>query len=91
MQEPIEMVIIRAQQKFEIAGGLNPIQIEIEDDRIMNMLKKHKNAVYKLTLLETLFQESIKNNTGQVFITCRELIISNLSRTYPISIKKGHL
>ena len=73
MQEPIEMVIIRAQQKFEIAGGLNPIQIEIEDDRIMNMLKKHKNAVYKLTLLETLFQESIKNNTGQVFITCREL------------------
>ena len=37
------------------------------------MLKKHKNAVYKLTLLETLFQESIKNNTGQVFITCREL------------------
>ena len=67
------MVIIRAQQKFEIAGGLNPIQIEIEDDRIMNMLKKHKNAVYKLTLLETLFQESIKNNTGQVFITCREL------------------
>ena len=73
MQEPIEMVIIRAQQKFEIAGGLNPIQIEIEDDRIMNMLKKHKNVVYKLTLLETLFQESIKNNTGQVFITCREL------------------
>ena len=73
MQEPIEMVIIRAQQKFEIAGGLNPIQIEIEDDRIMNMLKKHKNAVYKLTLLETLFQESIKDNTGQVFITCREL------------------
>ena len=73
MQEPIEMVIIRAQQKFEIAGGLNPIQIEIEDDRIMNMLKKHKNTVYKLTLLETLFQESIKNNTGQVFITCREL------------------
>ena len=73
MQEPIEMVIIRAQQKFEIAGGLNPIQIEIEDDRIMNLLKKHKNAVYKLTLLETLFQESIKNNTGHVFITCREL------------------
>ena len=73
MQEPIEMVIIRAQQKFEIAGGLNPIQIEIGDDRIMNMLKKHKNAVYKLTLLETLFPESIKNNTGQVFITCREL------------------
>ena len=39
MTEPIEMVIIRAQQSFEIAGGLNPVQIEIEDDRILNILK----------------------------------------------------
>ena len=42
MQEPIETIIIRAQQNFEIVGGLNPIQIEIEDDRVANMLKKHK-------------------------------------------------
>ena len=42
MQEPIETIIIRAQQNFEIVGGLNPIQIEIEDDRVVNMLKKHK-------------------------------------------------
>ena len=32
MREPIETIIIRAQQNFEVAGGLNPIQIEIEDD-----------------------------------------------------------
>ena len=42
MLEPIETIIIRAQQNFEIVGGLNPIQIEIEDDRVVNMLKKHK-------------------------------------------------
>ena len=42
MQEPIEMVIIRAQQNFEIARELNPIQIEIEDDRMLNMLKNMK-------------------------------------------------
>ena len=40
--EPIETVIICAQQNFEVAGGLNPIQIEIEDDRVLNMLKKQK-------------------------------------------------
>ena len=40
MQEPIETIIIRTQQNFEIVGGLNPIQIEIEDDRVVNMLKK---------------------------------------------------
>ena len=40
MQEPIEMIIIQAQQNFEIAGDLNPVQIEIEDDRVLNILKK---------------------------------------------------
>ena len=41
MAEPTETVIIRAQQNFEIAGGLNPVQIEIEDDRVLNIFKKH--------------------------------------------------
>ena len=40
MPKPIEIIIIRAQQSFEIAGGLNSFQIEIEDDRVLNMLKK---------------------------------------------------
>ena len=30
MAEPIETVLIRAQQNFEIAGGLNPVKIEID-------------------------------------------------------------
>ena len=33
MQEPIETIIMRAQQNFEIVRGLNPVQLEIEDDR----------------------------------------------------------
>ena len=39
MPEPIETLIIRAQQNFDVEGGLNPIQIEIKDDRITNILK----------------------------------------------------
>ena len=73
MKEPIETVIIRAQQNFEVAGGLNPVQIEIEDDRVLNMLKKHKNVIYKLTPIGILFPASIQNDTRQVFIICREL------------------
>ena len=42
MQEPIETVIIRAQQNFEVAGGVNPVQTELEDDRLLNLLKKKK-------------------------------------------------
>ena len=45
---------------FEIAGGLNPVQIEIEDDRIINALKKHKNVIHKLTPIRILFPASIK-------------------------------
>ena len=42
MAEPVETIIIRAQQNFEIDGGLNPVQIEIEDDRVLNILKNIK-------------------------------------------------
>ena len=42
MAEPVETIIIRAQQSFEIDGGLNPVQIEIEDDRVLNILKNIK-------------------------------------------------
>ena len=63
MAEPIETVIIRAQKRFEITGGLNPVQIEIEDDRILNILRKYKNVKYKLTLLGLLFPASIKIDT----------------------------
>ena len=75
------MIIICAQQNFEIVGELNPVQNEIEDDRVVNILKKHKNVAYKLTPLGILFPASIKNDTGQIFITCRELY----------DIKKGQL
>ena len=40
MSELIETVIIRAQQNFNVAGGLNPIQIEIKDDTVTNIFKK---------------------------------------------------
>ena len=73
MQEPIEAIIIRVQQNFETVGGLNPVQIEIEDDRVVNMLKNHKNVACKLTPLRILFPVSIKNDTEHVFITSRAL------------------
>ena len=37
MSELIEKIIVRAQQNFDVVGGINPIQIEIEDDRVLNI------------------------------------------------------
>ena len=39
MSESIKTIIIRVQEGFEVAGGLNPFQIEIEDHGVLNMLK----------------------------------------------------
>ena len=72
MGQPIETIVVRAQQNFEIAGGLNPIKIEIEDDRVINILKKYKDVVYKVTPLGLLFPASIKNEEKQIFVTGKE-------------------
>ena len=58
---------------FDVDGGLNPVKIELENDRIINILKKHIYARYKLTPIGFLFPTSVKNNIEQIFITCREL------------------
>ena len=44
MNEPIETVIVRDQTKFDLHDILNPIEIEINDDRILNTLKRQENA-----------------------------------------------
>ena len=38
MPGPTESVIIQAQQNFDIDGGINPLKIELEDDKIIDIL-----------------------------------------------------
>ena len=83
MSELIQTIIIRAQQDFDVDGGLNPIQIEIKDNNITNLLKKYKNVIYKITPLGLLFPTSIKNNTDQIFILAK-----NLSRVKKLIINE---
>ena len=40
MVEPVETMIIHAQQNFEVADGLVPVHIEMEDNRVLNKFKK---------------------------------------------------
>ena len=73
MSEPIETIIVKAQQDFDVVGVLNPIQIEISDDRVINTLKKYKNVVYKITRLGLLFPATITNETSQIFILSKNV------------------
>ena len=70
---PIETIIVRAQQDFDIVGGLNPIQIQITNDTVLNLLQKYKNFAYKVTPLGLLFPASITNNTTHIFITANNI------------------
>ena len=40
--EPIETVIIRGEQKIDLHDVLNPVQIEINDAQLLNILKNIK-------------------------------------------------
>ena len=73
MNEPIETVIVRGQQKFDLHDILNPIEIKINDDRILNTLRKHKNVYNRLTPIGILFSSSVTNDTKEIFVTCRGL------------------
>ena len=71
--DPSKTLIIRGQQSFELHDQLNPVQITINDDRVLNISKKLKNSYYKLTPIGLLFSSSVQNDTKQIFITCREI------------------
>ena len=66
--EAIETVIIRAQQDFDVAGGLKPIHVQINDETILNLLRKYKNVAYKITPLGLLFPASVTNKTSKIFV-----------------------
>ena len=73
MPEPIETVIIRAQQYFEVGGGLNPIQIQISNDTVLNLLKIYKNVAYKIIPTGILFPATVTNDTNFIFVTANNL------------------
>ena len=73
LPEPIETVIIIAQQDFDVAGGLNPIQIQINNDTVLNLLKIYKNVAYKITPIRLLFPATVTNDTNFIFVTAKNL------------------
>ena len=71
--DPLETLIIRAQQSFQLHNQLNPVQITINNDRVLNIFKRYKNSYYKLTPIGLLFLSSVQNDTKQTFVTYSEL------------------
>ena len=71
--EPVETIMIRAQQNFELYDQINSMQITIDGDSMVNILKEHENVYYKFISMGILFPTLVKNDTEQIFVMCREL------------------
>lgn len=67
-KKTVEMIIIIGQQDFGNFQVLNPIEIKIEDDRVINLLKQHNNSVFNFVVVGLLFSRDIKTETNQIFI-----------------------
>ena len=61
----IDFISIRGQQNVEDYTEINPVEIEIENDKIKIMFKEYKKSPVKFTLEGLLFSSAIKNKTGK--------------------------
>lgn len=68
--EPVETIIICGTQDFGLHNQSNPVEIRIDDDQIINLLKKHKGDTIKSTRTGLLFLSSVEIDTKQIFIKC---------------------
>lgn len=48
LMNPLETLMIRGQQSFELHDQINPIQIRTDDDRVVNTLKKLQAHIINL-------------------------------------------
>ena len=64
---------IKALQNLEEHHKLNPINVRITSNQVINDLTKYKNYRYRFIVEDLLFSFSITNETNITFITCNGL------------------
>ena len=61
--EFVDSIIVRGQQNFKNYNQLNPIEVKIEDDKILNTLNKYKSTNYQFLPVGLLFSSGRKNTS----------------------------
>ena len=69
----IDAFHVKALQNIEDYEKLNPINIRINSNQIINDLTKYKNYKYRFLIEDLLFSSSVANDTNVIFITCSGL------------------
>ena len=59
--------------KVENCENLNPIDVSLDSNSLINELLKYKKYKYRFIIANLLSSSSIKNDTQVIFISCDEL------------------
>lgn len=70
--EVVDSIIVIGQHDFGKYNQLNPIEVKIEDDQVLNILNKYQRATYRFVPIGLLFTSGINNVTEQIFITVKK-------------------
>ena len=68
--EIYEWYTIIGLQGFDNYKNLNPIEVSLDSNSLINGLFKYKKYKYRFTIKNLLFSSNIKNNTQVTFLLC---------------------
>ena len=83
--EILNSVMMRDKQSFIIYEQLNRMDIKIEDNRVINILKSKKNSTYRFIRIDLLFSSGIINDARKIFI------VTNGFKKAKDSLRKGKI
>ena len=72
--EIVDTVHILGLQNFDDHGRLNPEEITIDSNKIIETLSNYKKYRFRFIIESLLFSTNLQNNTDVIFITCNSLM-----------------
>ena len=72
--EIVDTVRILGLQNFDDYGRLNPVEITIDSNKIIETLSNYKKYKFRFIIESLLFSTNLQNNTDVIFITCDGLM-----------------
>ena len=69
----IDTVHILGLQNFDDYGRLNPVEVTINLNNIIEILSNYKRYKFRFIIKSLLFSRNLQNNTDVIFVTCDSL------------------
>ena len=68
--EIVDTIHILELQNFDDYGHLNPVEITIDSNKIIETLSNYKKYKFRIKIKCLLFSTNLQNNTDVILVTC---------------------